>query len=121
VRRNRVRQKAQFARVRSNCYVEPFTVVIQRWIARGERRGKSPIHGWVHQFRGLRKQKFANVMQSEPSFLHRVRYCHCLEVSPMMYFTRLAVEQWVVRRYKLLNDLRSRSEVSATHWSYIQL
>lgn len=26
----------------------------------------------------------------------------------MMYFARLAVEQWVVRRYKLLNDLRSR-------------
>jgi hypothetical protein len=74
-------------------------MVIQRWIACRERRGQPPIHGRVHQLGGLCKQQFADVMQGESCFLHRVRHRHGLKVSSMMYFTSFAVEERVIRGY----------------------
>ena len=74
-------------------------MVIQGWITCRERRGQSPIHGRVHQLGGLCKQQFADVMQGESCFLHRVRHRHGLKVSSMMYFTSFAVEERVIRRY----------------------
>ena len=85
-------------------------MVIQRRIARRERRGKPPIHGWIHQLRGLRKQQLSDVMQSESRFLHCVRHCHCLEVSTMVYFARLAVEERVVRCYTPFNNVGNETE-----------
>jgi len=49
-------------------------------------------------------------MQSESRFLHCVRHCHCLEVSTMMYFARLAVEERVVRCYTPFNDVGNETE-----------
>src|SRR5712691_9107440 len=76
-------------------------MVIQRWITRRERRGQPPIHGRVHQLGGLCKQQFADVMQGESCFLHRVRHRHGLKVSSMMYFTSFTVEERVIRGYTI--------------------
>lgn len=80
-------------------------MVVERRVSRGERGGETIVHHGINKLSALCEEQFPNVVQRESSLLHRVRHSHGLEVTTMMNFSGLTINQRVVGGYRgLVNN-----------------
>ena len=94
--RDRVGKEAQFTHVCSGVNVDSFRVIVDRRVSGSEVRWEPSVHRQVHEFCGLREEQFTDVVQFQTSLLHCIGDCHSLEITTVMDFTSLTVNERIV-------------------------
>lgn len=72
-------------------------MIVQGWIGRGKGWWQSTVHSRVEEFRALREEQLAQMVQPEPCLLHDIRYRHCLEVATIVNLPGATVNDGIIR------------------------